>query len=277
MKSADIERAAAAIEGASALLIGAGAGMGVDSGLPDFRGPQGFWEAYPPYRHLGLSFTHLANPRWFSRDPRLAWGFYGHRLHLYRDTIPHAGFEILRRLASGRPTFVFTSNVDGQFQKAGFDEDQIYEVHGSIHWLQCAAACGAGIWSAGSTRIEVDESDFRAFGELPRCPRCPSSARPNILMFGDFGFLSGRAQGQAQRYEAWCRAHQGAGLAVIEVGAGSGVPTVRMESRAHLDAGAGALIRVNPREPRGPTGTISLASGALAALEQIEARLGRGR
>jgi NAD-dependent SIR2 family protein deacetylase len=53
-------------------------------------------------------------------DPELAWGFYGHRLELYRRTTPHRGFGILRRLAerSGR-FFVFTSNVDGHFQRAG--------------------------------------------------------------------------------------------------------------------------------------------------------------
>ena len=52
-----------------AILIGAGAGMGVDSGLPDFRGGSGFWKAYPPYAKLGLDFVSLANPRWFVSDP----------------------------------------------------------------------------------------------------------------------------------------------------------------------------------------------------------------
>src|SRR5438445_8809587 len=91
-----LDRAAGAIARADALLIGAGAGMGVDSGLPDFRGTEGFWNAYPPFRKLGLSFVDLANPRWFRSDPELAWGFYGHRLNLYRATQPHAGFELLR-------------------------------------------------------------------------------------------------------------------------------------------------------------------------------------
>src|SRR5438270_317807 len=129
--SEEIARAAEAIRGAEALLIGAGAGMGVDSGLPDFRGPEGFWRAYPPYRDLGLSFAQLANPQWFVDDPELAWGFYGHRLNLYRRTVPHEGFAILKRWAAKMAlgARVFTSNVDGQFQKAGFDEETIEEVH----------------------------------------------------------------------------------------------------------------------------------------------------
>src|SRR5579871_3047174 len=90
-----LRQAAEAVAAAEALLIGAGAGMGVDSGLPDFRGDQGFWRAYPPYAKLRLSFMDLASPEWFARDPQLAWGFYGHRLNLYRATQPHAGFQIL--------------------------------------------------------------------------------------------------------------------------------------------------------------------------------------
>jgi hypothetical protein len=88
----NIAAAARAIAAADALLITAGAGMGVDSGLPDFRGDDGFWNAYPANRQLGLSSINLANPRWFDDDPHLAWGFYGHRLNLYRSTRPHAGF-----------------------------------------------------------------------------------------------------------------------------------------------------------------------------------------
>src|SRR4051812_35675725 len=94
-----IHRAAEAIASADALVIGAGAGMGVDSGLPDFRGRDGFWQAYPPYAQLGLDFASIANPHWFQRDPPLAWGFYGHRLGLYRQTRPHPGFAILRAWA----------------------------------------------------------------------------------------------------------------------------------------------------------------------------------
>ena len=110
------------LRSAQALLIGAGAGMGVDSGLPDFRGTQGFWKAYPAYAKLGLDFASMANTQWFQKDPEFAWGFYGHRLGLYRTTVPHAGFGLLRAWASRMKhgAFVFTSNVDGQFQRAGF-------------------------------------------------------------------------------------------------------------------------------------------------------------
>ena len=66
---ARIEKAAFAVAEGDALLITAGAGRGVDSGLPDFRGDKGFWKAYPPFERLGVSFVDMANPGWFSRDP----------------------------------------------------------------------------------------------------------------------------------------------------------------------------------------------------------------
>ena len=80
---------------ADAILVGAGAGMGVDSGLPDFRGKSGFWKAYPPLAKMGIEFEEMANPYWFTKNPSLAWGFYGHRLNLYQKTKPHCGFNIL--------------------------------------------------------------------------------------------------------------------------------------------------------------------------------------
>jgi len=58
----NLKRAAHALREAEALLVTAGAGMGVDSGLPDFRGNEGFWKAYPPMAKLGVSFVEMANP-----------------------------------------------------------------------------------------------------------------------------------------------------------------------------------------------------------------------
>jgi len=76
--------AAQTIAEARALIVTAGAGIGVDSGLPDFRGDHGFWKAYPMYQRLGINFVNAANPTHFEQDPAFGWGFYGHRTNLYR-------------------------------------------------------------------------------------------------------------------------------------------------------------------------------------------------
>lgn len=268
---AEIRRAATAIQKADGILIGAGAGMGVDSGLPDFRGDEGFWEAYPPFRERGLSFSDLANPVWFERDPQQAWGFYGHRMNLYRETVPHGGFEILKRW-SERPRhggFVFTSNVDGQFQRAGFADEIIAECHGSIHHLQCSIGCQPEIWSASETCVEIDERSFLAQDPLPKCPACGSIARPNILMFGDGAWLDTRTQRQSRRLAAWLDRADGRRLVALECGAGSAIPTVRYRCQGL----SSTLIRINPREADVPRGQISLAMGALEALQAIDKEL----
>src|SRR3954470_7719717 len=200
-----IQQIADALESADALVITAGAGMGVDSGLPDFRGTAGFWRAYPAFAKLELHFEEIANPGWFARDPHLAWGFYGHRMMLYRATTPHAGFEILHRWATSKPagSFVFTSNVDGQFQRAGFDGQRVLECHGSIHHLQCSQPCREDISCADDVTIDVDPDTMRAADPLPRCPACGEIARPNVLMFGDGRWLDARAEAQAARYAEW--------------------------------------------------------------------------
>ncbi|MBK1785207.1 NAD-dependent protein deacetylase [Prauserella sp. ASG 168] len=241
--------------------------MGVDSGLPDFRGEDGFWRAYPPYARLGLSFAEIADPEHFAADPALAWGFYGHRLELYRRTVPHDGFRILREWGERKPggVHVFTSNVDGQFQRAGFEH--VTEVHGSIHHLQCLARCGSGIWPADDVSVEVDPDTMRAVGALPSCPRCGGLARPNILMFGDIEWLPERSDEQAEQLRAWRRLHRDA--VVVELGAGTAVPTVRRQAEL-ASAATAALVRINPREPEVRHGRgIPLPEAALNALTAL--------
>lgn len=267
-----VQRAAEAIRTAEALWIGAGAGMGVDSGLPDFRGRQGFWRAYPPYAELGLDFASVANPRWFREDPALAWGFYGHRLNLYRRTAPHRGFQILRRWAESVPrgAFVYTSNVDGHFQRAGFDPDRVLEVHGAIDWMQCRTGCGAEIFPAGSDAVAVDETTMRAIEPFPHCPVCGGLARPNILMFGDWDWDGSRSADQTRRLSRWLGTLSGARLVAVELGAGTAIPTVRHGCENVVRELGGTLVRINPREPETPRGQIGLPLRALEALEAID-------
>ena len=258
------------IEQADGLLITCGAGMGVDSGLPDFRGLQGFWRAYPALGRAHIPFERIANPQAFKSTPGLAWGFYGHRLNLYRATVPHEGFYILKRIGERltEGCFVFTSNVDGQFAKAGFDETRIAECHGSIHYLQCLEGCRDNIWPAAGFFPNVDEENCLLTSEFPRCSNCGGIARPNILMFGDWGWLEQRSDMQRHRLLDWLRRVER--LLVIEIGAGTDIPTVRLMS----ESVGGRLIRINPREPGlGGTQGISLPCGGLEALSGISAAL----
>ncbi|HEX5803700.1 MAG TPA: Sir2 family NAD-dependent protein deacetylase, partial [Azospira sp.] len=204
----------------------------------------------------------------FRADPALAWGFYGHRLALYRRTVPHGGFAILKKWLARMPEggFVFTSNVDGQFQRAGFDPARICEVHGSIHHLQCGVPCTDEIWPADGFVPEVDEAVCRLRGEPPRCPRCGGLARPNILMFGDAAWVGRRSEGQQRRLDTWRQRVER--LLVVELGAGLAVPTVRW----YGESLGVPLLRINPDAPEcGLSRSVGLPLGALEALAAIDA------
>jgi NAD-dependent SIR2 family protein deacetylase len=249
---------------ADGLLITAGAGMGIDSGLPDFRGEHGFWNAYPALKHSGIDFYEIASPDAFITNPNQAWGFYGHRLNLYRKTIPHAGFAILRNLAQQMPNgaFVFTSNVDGQFQKASFSESQIVECHGSIHHLQCINGCLSEITSAKDFQPVTDDTECLLLSPLPRCIYCGEVTRPNILMFNDWKWIAKRTESQKENFDEWLS--KVTRLVIIEIGAGTSIPTVRKFSESQK----GYLIRINPDEPELPSHVkgISLPMTGLAGL-----------
>ncbi len=266
--------AAKILKNADALLISAGAGIGVDSGLPDFRGNEGFWKAYPPIAKLGKSFVEMANPQWFHRNPQLAWAFYGHRLNLYRKTTPHTGFIKLLNIAQQKNGgyFVFTSNVDGQFQKAGYSDSRIEECHGSIHHFQCIQPCGDDIWDANEINVNVDEETFEALKPLPRCKICGEIARPNILMFGDWSWNARRTDFQRGRLLGWLQEVSGKRLhiVIVEIGAGDAVSTVRNHSEQVARAYNATLIRINPRDYKVPREhDISLPLGAVEAINFI--------
>lgn len=271
----NLTKAREALAEADALLITAGAGMGVDSGLPDFRGTEGFWRAYPALGRLGLRFEEMARPGWFRLDPGLAWGFYGHRLNLYRATVPHVGFGILKGWAEccRLGAFVFTSNVDGQFQQAGFDPDRIVECHGSLRHLQCLTPCTRNLHDAAGVTVTIHEAIFRAEEPLPRCPRCGGLARPNVLLFGDGGWVPDRTEAQQAALERWLAEvrRERARLVVVELGAGTALPTVRDFSEEVARELGGTLIRINPREAQVPAEHFGLALGALEGLRQLDA------
>ena len=259
-----IERAAITIAAADHLLITAGAGMGVDSGLPDYRGSEGFWNAHPPLREQRLRWIDLAQPDAFRTMPALAWGFYGSRLALYRGTQPHDGFRILRRWAATKQSFfVYTSNVDGQFQRAGFPPECILEIHGSLHHTQCLTPCHPEVHDASGLEILVDPDTLHATSRLPRCPRCSGMARPNVLLFGDDGFVRTRRNEQRRWFVRWLSAALLGRLVIVELGAGSSIPIVRHEGEMLARRTNVRLVRINLYEPESPAGVISIPGPAL--------------
>lgn len=274
LSSESVQHAAELIAQADMIVVAAGAGVGVDSGLPDFRGNEGFWNAYPALAKEQIDLQQIACPRTFVDNPARAWGFYGHRLQLYRQTKPHHGFDLLRTWGESALNgyAVFTSNVDGQFQAAGFDPDVIEECHGSLHHLQCLKPCSHDIWSAEQFTPVVDADRCLHISEPPICPICGGLARPNVLMFGDWDWLASRQERQSRKLRA--KISRALRPVVIEIGAGSAIPSVRHFSQSVIHEHGGRLVRINPREFSVPTtNDVGISTGAREALEAIDIAL----
>ena len=172
----NIRRAAELIAQADALLITAGAGMSVDSGLPDFRGGQGFWRAYPPLEKLQISFEDMAQPHWFDSQPEMAWAFYGHRQRLYRETKPHGGYGCCatgrercpRGISSSRPMWMEPSRRRDSLA-IGFSSS-------TATFVATSARCRAAARS-GPTIHRTCRSISRPFRPTARCHDVPIAAR----------------------------------------------------------------------------------------------------
>lgn len=253
-------RVSGLIARADALLITAGAGMSVDSGLPS---------------SLGVAFEQMAQPPWFDVQPGMAWAWNGHRQQAYRQATPHDGYRILRSWAQAIPcgSFVVTTNVDGQFHAAGFLEWQIVERHGSVHRHQCTVPCSGQVWDADAPAFEIDLATLRATGDLPRCPRCGALARPNVLMFNDDRWVDAVRREQQRRYEEWLASVRGKRLVVIECGAGSGPASIRRVGERLLERSSVTLVRINPAATETDEPTYVLRLPASQAIHLIHESL----
>lgn len=239
------------ISSAEDCLIFAGAGMGVDSGLKVFRGNHGLWSEFPDAKDLNFSFADLANPQNYIKHPEVVMPFYIKRYESYRDNEPHQGFKLLLNYVEKLKGsyFVTTSNVDGHFQKSGFNTDKIYEIHGSISNWQCTGySCS---FKAGVDGLEdIATKDLSCIHNLV-CKRCGDFLRPNLLMFYDIDWISSVYDKQSSRkaqYYYDLQDKKRSKTLVIEIGAGTKLRSIRSESEAAAYDLNTHLIRIDPGE-----------------------------
>ena len=146
--------------------------------------------------------------------------------------------------------FVLTSNVDGHFIRAGFDESIVEEIHGSINFLQCTRTeCieKKSYWATPVLDMVLDKEGMVKAEEIPRCKECNAVARPNILMFRDSTCVKLRLNEQRDRFDEWVEKVKSKKLkaVVLEIGAGTSVGTVRANSEKFAKETNSSIIRVN--------------------------------
>jgi len=158
-----------------------GAGISVESGIPDFRSPGGVWTIYDPQEYATLEV--------FLRDPAKAWMLYRELGKGLVGKKPNAAHIALARLeAAGLLEGVITQNVDGLHQAAG--SRNVLEIHGDHHHLQCLQ-CG---WLGPLEQGHLEGED------VPSCPRCGYPLKPNMVLFGE----DVRHMGEIQELMARC-------------------------------------------------------------------------
>ncbi len=151
--------------GARRVVALTGAGISAESGIPTFRDAQtGLWARFRP--------EELATAAAFRRDPKLVWDWYAWRRGLVARAAPNAGHRALARVEGLVPEFTLvTQNVDGLHLRAG--SQRVIELHGNIHRTKCFE------------EDVVVEGGVPAPDGPPRCPRCGSPLRPDVVWFGE--------------------------------------------------------------------------------------------
>jgi NAD-dependent deacetylase len=149
-----------------------GAGISTESGIPDFRGPQGIWTKNPKAERLSNIHHYMADPEvrqlsWQSRLEHAAW-----------TAAPNAGHRALVDLERrGVLHALVTQNIDGLHQRAGNSASKVIEVHGTVHDVICMSCGWRGPMQATLDRVRAGELD-------PPCTRCGGILKSATISFG---------------------------------------------------------------------------------------------
>ncbi len=252
--AAELARARTLLRGARRLLVFTGAGVSAESGVPTFRGPGGVWNSHRP--------EELATPQAFARDPRLVWEWYAWRRGLVARCEPNAAHHAIARHVAAHPgSLVVTQNVDGLHQRAAREADparggaSVVALHGHLFGVRCVR------WPQCATRGTYDAPiDTTSRDTLPRCDRCGSPLRPDVVWFGE-------ALEEADLHAAFDAAQRADACLVV----GTSALVQPAASVASTAARAGApLIEVNAEvTPLSQLATVSLRGRAAALVPAL--------
>lgn len=266
MFSESIQTAAKLIEQAEACVVFAGAGMSANAGIPTYRGENGALSQPVQIGEQSFDAEGLSVHRAFETHYEAAWEYFLQRLRLFNQNKPHQGYHQLLHILKPKEYFVVTSNIDSYFARAGFEEHQIAEIHGSARYFQCMDPAEKEIWL-------LDEDFDPPYNLVPTCPHCAGKTRPNVRFFEDWFWRSQRAKDQEKRYVAFLKAIASKPTVLLEIGAGRQLPYIRRAAERLIKPSV-PLVRINPEGER-PTEQVHLLQmDALSACSQLYQLLG---
>ncbi len=211
--------------GVTSIAVLTGAGISTDSGIPDFRGPQGLWTRDPAAERLASYDAYVSDPAlrrrsWQARLAHPAW-----------SAVPNVAHTALARLGAAIDTWVITQNIDGLHQCAGTPEDRVLELHGTMHRVVCVG-CGARTEMATALdRVRTGEAD-------PPCERCGGILKSATVMFG-----------QPLDRAVLAAAVRAAGICDLMLAVGSTLTVEPAASLCAVAADAGARLVIVNNEP----------------------------
>jgi NAD-dependent deacetylase len=167
-----VDRVRSWIDAASKIVVLTGAGISTESGIPDFRGPQGVWTKNPGAEKMATLQHYVADPEirkraWRSRLESKAF-----------SAEPNAGHRALVELERrGKLHTLITQNIDGLHQKAGSSPERVVEIHGTIHEVVCLDCAERAPMERALTRVRAGEED-------PACRSCGGILKSATISFG---------------------------------------------------------------------------------------------
>jgi NAD-dependent deacetylase len=210
----------------SRVVVLTGAGISTESGIPDFRGPQGLWTKNPKAERLSNIHYYMADPEvrklaWQSRLDHPAW-----------SATPNAGHRALVELErSGRLHALITQNIDGLHQRAGIAPDRLIEVHGTVHDVVCMRCSWRGPMQPVLERVRAGEED-------PPCSQCGGILKSATISFG-----------QALVPEVIDRAMKAAAEADLLIAVGTSLQVYPVAGVVPIAKAAGARVVIVNAEP----------------------------
>ena len=228
------------------VLVLTGAGVSAESGIPTFRGKDGYWRNIDPAK--------LATPEAFARDPQLVWDWYRERRQRIRNAQPNAAHEAIARLAERTDDFLLvTQNVDDLHTRAGVAQEKMVQIHGDIFVTRCSRCDFSDGGRGGSPeppgtcvveptngRLRSIAATFEEDAGLPKCPECHALLRPSVVWFGEQ-----LPQSELQRVQDFL---DGGACDVVIVAGTTATFGYIIDWALRGSGGGGELIQVNPEE-----------------------------
>jgi NAD-dependent deacetylase len=216
-----------------------GAGISAESGIPTFRGSEGYWVVgsrnYMP--------QEMATQRMFRDNPEEVWRWYLYRFSICREAKPNEGHKALVKLdrALQERFLLVTQNIDGLHRRAGSSRDRTYCIHGDFSWIRCASQCTQELLPMPDFPARGKDSAFKKEDrEKLTCPHCKGWLRPHVLWFDEYydeTYYRMNSSLRAAQEAAW--------LLVVGTSGATNLP-MQIGSIA-LQCGA-AVVDVNPAE-----------------------------